>query len=115
MRIVITIILLATSCLTPPPAFSTVAVKYELNYPSLFILQWTYDCSQAMQPQFQSRGMPRELALRFSIQNCTCVIDQFRRHYRYEEVVTMDEEKKFSAAEKMTQKCSIGINKNGST
>lgn len=79
------------------------------------MLQWTYQCSQQMQPQFLYRGMPQHLALQFSIQQCSCIIDAFRRNYKYEQVLEMDELQKLSAAEKMTQKCSIGINKNGST
>lgn len=99
--------MLFTSCIVPPPAFTK---TYEINYPTLFLLQWTYQCSQQMQPQFEMKGMPKPLALQFSIQNCSCVIDEFREHYRYEEVLEMNEYEKLSAAKKMTQECMIGVN-----
>jgi hypothetical protein len=119
---------LLSTCTLPPPAsahhgnlpehldknkdtlVNEVEQLREVNYPTLFLLQWTYQCSQQMQPQFLYRGMPKPLALQFSIQNCSCVIDEFRKHYRYEQVLEMTEPQKLQAAEEMTQECLIGVN-----
>ena len=120
---------LLSTCVLPPPAFShhgnlpqhldkskeplvneVEQQLYEINYPTLFLLQWTYQCSQQMQPQFEYQGMPKPLALQFSIQNCSCVIDEFRKHYRYEQVLGMSEPQKLQAAEEMTKECLIGVN-----
>jgi hypothetical protein len=120
---------LLSTCGLPPPAFShhgnlpqhlekskgplvneVEQQLYEINYPTLFLLQWTYQCSLQMQPQFEYQGMPKPLALQFSIQNCSCVIDEFRKHYRYEQVLEMSEPQKLQAAEKMTKECLIGVN-----
>ena len=120
---------LLSTCGLPPPAFShhgnlpqhldkskgplvneVEQQLYEINYPTLFLLQWTYQCSQQMQPQFEYQGMPKPLALQFSIQNCSCVIDEFRKHYRYEHVLEMSEPQKLQAAEEMTKECLIGVN-----
>ena len=120
---------LLSTCGLPPPAFShhgnlpqhldkdkgpmineVEQQLFEVNYPTLFLLQWTYQCSQQMQPQFEYQGMPKPLALQFSIQNCSCVIDEFRKHYRYEQVLEMSEPQKLQAAEKMTKECLIGVN-----
>lgn len=127
-KLLLWMVLLST-CALPPPAYShhgnlpqhmeknkgplVNEVEQQLrkvNYPTLFLLQWTYQCSQQMQPQFLYRGMPQQLALQFSIQQCSCVIDEFREHYRYEQVLEMDEAEKLSAAERMTQECMIGVN-----
>lgn len=105
---------LLSTCGLPPPAYSQEKLR-EVNYPTLFLLQWTYQCSQQMQPQFLYRGMPQHLALQFSIQQCSCVIDKFREHYRYEQVLDMDEGQKLSAADQMTKKCMIGVNTDRST
>jgi|GEM_PF-2637472 len=120
---------LLSTCGLPPPAFShhgnlpqhldkdkgplvneVEQQLYEINYPTLFLLQWTYQCSQQMQPQFEYQGMPKPLALQFSIQQCSCVIDEFRKHYRYEHVLEMSEPQKLQAAEEMTKECLIGVN-----
>lgn len=120
---------LLSTCGLPPPAYShhgnlpqhldkdhgplvneVEQQLYEINYPTLFLLQWTYQCSQQMQPQFEYQGMPKPLALQFSIQNCSCVIDEFRKHYRYEQVLEMSEPQKLQAAEEMTKECLIGVN-----
>jgi hypothetical protein len=127
MKKLLLFMMLFTSCIAPPPAFThhgnlpehlekdkgplvSEEQTYEVNYPTLFLLQWTYQCSQQMRPQFEMKGMPKPLALQFSIQNCSCVIDEFREHYRYEEVLEMNEYEKLSAAERMTQECVIGVN-----
>jgi hypothetical protein len=81
-----------------------------LGYPALYILQWTYNCSQQMQPQFEYQGMPQPLALQFSIQQCSCVIDEFRKHYRYEETISMDFNSRAAAATKMAESCLVGVN-----
>lgn len=120
---------LLSTCGLPPPAYShhgnlpqhldkdkgplvneVEQQLHEVNYPTLFLLQWTYQCSQQMQPQFEYQGMPKPLALQFSIQNCSCVIDEFRKHYRYEQVLGMSEPQKLQAAEEMTKECLIGVN-----
>jgi len=120
---------LLSTCGLPPPAYShhgnlpqhldkdkgplvneVEQQLFEVNYPTLFLLQWTYQCSQQMQPQFEYQGMPKPLALQFSIQNCSCVIDEFRKHYRYEQVLEMSEPQKLQAAEEMTKECLIGVN-----
>ena len=54
--------------------------------------------------------MPQHLALQFSIQQCSCVIDKFRKHYQYEQVLGMSEPQKLQAAEEMTKECVIGVN-----
>jgi len=100
---------LLSTCTLPPPAAAQEKLN-KVDYPTLFLLQWTYQCSQHMQPQFLYRGMPQHLALQFSIQQCSCVIDEFREHYRYEQVLEMTEPQKLSAAEKMTKECMIGVN-----
>jgi hypothetical protein len=50
------------------------------------------------------------LALQFSIQQCSCVIDEFRKHYRYEETISMDFNSRAAAATKMAESCLVGVN-----
>ena len=120
---------LLSTCGLPPPAYShhgnlpqhldkdqgplvneVEQQLYEVNYPTLFLLQWTYQCSQQMQPQFEYQGMPKPLALQFSIQQCSCVIDEFRKHYRYEETISMDFNSRAAAATRMAESCLVGVN-----
>lgn len=99
--------ILLSTCMLPPPSYSQ---EGEANYPTLFLLQWAYQCAEQMQPQFQAQGMPRQLALQFGVQQCSCVIDEFRKNYRYEQTITMDFSTRAEVATKLAERCMVGVN-----
>jgi len=76
-----------------------------LGYPALYILQWTYNCSQQMQPQYTVRGFPQSMALQLSIQHCACVIDEFRQDFTQKQVEEMEFAQRAAVAEIYAGNC----------
>tara|TARA_B100001094_G_C18020585_1_gene714888 strand:+ start:196 stop:528 length:333 start_codon:yes stop_codon:yes gene_type:complete len=87
MRKIFLIAIAAISyCAMPPIA---PAHKQSSEYQTLFILQWVYECSEKLKVQYTNRGTPHHYALQMSIQNCSCMIDNYRTNFTQPEVVNM--------------------------
>ena len=94
MRTIIIAFTALFSCSTPSPAH-----ELREQYDTMFLLNWTYNCSQfAVQPLLR-QGMPQQLAMQSAIQMCGCTIDGFRRDISKQQLMMMSSEEKneFSA------------------
>lgn len=99
---ILILFLVLTTCLTP--AYSQ--DNKTLEYPSLYIAQWVYQCSQALYPMFQSNGAPQQYAIHLAAQSCSCVIDEFRKNFLWLEVQTMSAEDRALFSENYAVGCS---------
>jgi hypothetical protein len=91
-----------TTCSTP--AYSQ--DNKTLEYPSLYIAQWVYQCSQALYPMYMNNGAPQPYAINLAAQSCSCVIDEFRKHFLWLEVQTMSKEDRALFTENYAVGCS---------
>ena len=82
-----------------------------LEYPTLFLLQWTYNCSQQMKSNYTVRGFPQHMALQLSIEHCSCVIDEFRKDFKMSQIQTMEFSQRAAVAEIYAGNC-LGVSKN---
>ena len=76
------------------PATVLATEPAELDYKTGFIWQWVTGCAQVMSPQLEQQGMPRNFAMNWAVQGCSCVIDHFRRNYPFDEILTLPVEKR---------------------
>jgi len=76
-----------------------------LEYPTLFLLQWTYNCSQNLKPSYEVRGFDAETSLQLSIHDCSCVIDEFRKHHYYQSILVMNVEQRKKFGEEYAKIC----------
>ena len=79
-----------------------------LEYPTLFLLQWTYNCSQQMKGNYTVRGFPQQMALQLSIEHCSCVIDEFRKDFKMSQIQTMEFSQRAAVAEIYAGNC-LGV------
>lgn len=77
----------------------------EDRYPTLFLVQWTFQCSQQLKNGWLFQGYPEHLAMQLAIERCSCVIDGFRKNHTYVEMRTFDYEKTTKFAEEYTKEC----------
>ena len=77
----------------------------KLDYPSPFLMQWIYNCSEALKPSYEMRGIHPEFAIREAIMKCACVVDKFRLNFSQTEVGNMDTSDRRLWSEKFTQEC----------
>ena len=86
-----------------PPAYTQ--DEKPLEYPSLYIAQWVYQCSEALSPMFYNQGTPKHYAVQLAAQSCSCVIDEFRKNFLWLEVQTMSSEDRALFSETYAYKC----------
>jgi hypothetical protein len=92
-----------------PPAYTQ--DNKTLDYPSLYLAQWVYNCSQALYPMFFNQGTPRPFAMQLAAESCACVVDNFRKNFSWLEVQTMLREDRALFSETYAHKCKpYGIN-----
>lgn len=94
--------LVLTTCFTPAHSQD----NKTLAYPSLYIAQWVYQCSEALYPMFLNDGAPQPYAIHLAAQSCSCVIDEFRRNFLWLEVQTMSKEDRALFSENYAVGCS---------
>ena len=75
------------------------------EYPTLFLLQWSFQCSQQLKMNWLMRGFPEQQATQFAIERCACVIDKFRENHTYEEVQKLGYDNTTRNAAIYTQDC----------
>lgn len=77
-----------------------------VEYSTLYLMQWAYQCVSQMAPQvsFKER-VPEQIALQFAAERCSCVIDQFREDYKKDELEAMSFEERVPLAEKYSLVC----------
>jgi hypothetical protein len=80
----------------------------ELEYKTAFVWQWVTACAQIMSPQLEQQGMPRNFAMNWAIQGCSCVIDHFRRDYPFDAVITLPVEERQRAGNIYANLCGKG-------
>ena len=71
-------------------------------------MQWLHNCSQALLPSYTSKGVPYQIAIRKSVQDCACVIDKFRINFSQKESENMLPEERMLFSENYTKEC-LGI------
>lgn len=101
-NIILVCFLVLTTCSTP--AYSQ--DNKTLEYPSLYIAQWVYQCSQALYPMYMNNGAPQPYAIHLAAQSCSCVIDEFRKNFLWLEVQTMSQEDRALFSENYAVGCS---------
>ena len=101
-NIILVCFLFLTTCSTP--AYSQ--DNKTLEYPSLYIAQWVYQCSQALYPMYLNNGAPQPYAIHLAAQSCSCVIDEFRKNFLWLEVQTMSKADRALFSENYAVGCS---------
>ena len=86
-----------------PPAYTQ--DNKTLDYPTLYLAQWVYNCSQALYPMYYNMGAPKDFAIRLAAQNCSCVVDEFRKNFTWLEVQTMSVEDRALFSETFANIC----------
>jgi hypothetical protein len=75
------------------------------EYQTIFLLQWVYQCSEQLKWDYLSQGLPNQLALQMSIQNCSCMIDNYRQNFSQPEVINMTQEDRTAFGEEYARIC----------
>ena len=105
MKYLVAFIILLSTCAPPAPAQTS---EISTNYSTLLLMQWLHQCSTALSPSYQMRGMPHQLAMQKSVQDCACVIDKFRTNFSQAEADGMAVEDRQLFSEQYTQEC-LGV------
>ena len=77
----------------------------KVEFPTMYLMQWTYNCSQRIQPEYLRRGVPPPMALQFSIQYCSCVIDEFRKDWTKDGIEALSFDERSAVAEIYATNC----------
>ena len=104
MKYLTAFILLLSTCPPTPAQTSNISE----NYSTMWLMQWLHDCSTALAPSYQMRGMPEHFAMQKSVYDCACVIDKFRTNFSQAEADRMAVEDRQLFSERYTQEC-LGI------
>jgi hypothetical protein len=75
------------------------------EYQTIFLLQWVYQCSEQLKLQYMQNGAPHQFALQMSIQNCSCMIDNYRSNFSQPEVMNMSYEDRTAFGEEYAKIC----------
>ena len=102
MKYLITLLFVLSTCVMPPIA---PAHEESNEYQTIFLLQWVYQCSEQLKWDYLSQGFPNQLALQMSIQNCSCMIDNYRHNFTQPEVVNMTQEDRTAFGEEYARIC----------
>ena len=104
MKYLAAFILLLSTC-TPSPAQTSDISK---NYSTMWLMQWLHNCSHALAPSYQMRGMTEQFAMQKAVYDCACVIDKFRMNFSQAEADNMTVPDRQLFSERYTQEC-LGI------
>ena len=81
------------------------SIACETKYPSVYVTQWMFDCTQELSQTFLRQGYPTIYASRIAATHCGCVIDGVRNKFDYEDLIKKSPEKKMEAIEYETKIC----------
>ena len=84
---------------------STTAYSTPLQYKTLHLTSWAYQCSLRLAPTYQMQGMTSNLAMQSAIQLCSCVIDHYRENHRYVDLQLMPLPQREAFGEMYSQEC----------
>lgn len=84
---------------------STSAFSLPVEYKTLHLISWTYQCSQRLAPTYQMQGMSNNLAMQSAIRLCSCVIDHYRENHRYVDLQIMPLPQREAFGEMYSQEC----------
>ena len=84
---------------------STLAYASPVEYKTLHLISWTYQCSQRLAPTYQMQGMSSNLAMQSAIRLCSCVIDHYRENHRYVDLQLMPLPQREAFGEMYSQEC----------
>ena len=101
---IIFVLTLMFTCGTPLPGYSVKPIG-NIKYSTSFIMQWAYTCVNTLKHNFYQDGIPAQYAEIKAGQYCSCVIDEFRKYYTQEEVVSMSTEDRRLFSQHFTSTC----------
>ena len=101
-KLVLSVILSLSFCAMPPIA---PAHEGSNEYQTIFLLQWVYQCSEQLKLQYMQNGTPHQFALQMSIQNCSCMIDNYRSNFSQPEVMNMSYQDRTAFGEEYAKIC----------
>lgn len=84
---------------------STSAFALPVEYKTIHLISWAYQCSQRLAPTFQMQGMASNLAMQSAIKLCSCVIDHYRENHRYVDLQLMPLPQREAFGEMYSQEC----------
>lgn len=84
---------------------STLAYALPVEYKTIYLISWTFQCSQRLAPSFQMQGMTSNLAIQSAIKLCSCVIDHYRENHRYVDLQLMPLPQREAFGEMYSQEC----------
>ena len=84
---------------------STSAFASPIEYKTLHLISWAYQCSSRLAPTYQMQGMGLNLAMQSAIQLCSCVIDHYRQNHKYSELQKMPLMQRESFGELYSKEC----------
>ena len=84
---------------------STSAYAKPVEYKTLNLISWAYQCSSRLTPTYQMQGMGLNLAMQSAIQLCSCVIDHYRENHKYNELQKMPLMQRESFGELYSKEC----------
>ena len=102
MKYLLTFLFVLSTCAMPPIA---PAHEGSDEYQTIFLLQWVYQCSEQLKLQYMGDGIPHQFALQMSIQNCSCMIDNYRQNFSQPEVINMSYEDRTAFGEEYAKIC----------
>ena len=78
-----------------------------MSYSTYFLVTWTWTCIQAVIPSMLQHT-PEPIASQYALQQCSCVIDKFRRDYPFDAVIQLTSEERKRAGEIYANQCGKG-------
>lgn len=101
-KLTLSVILSLSFCAMPPIA---PAHDRSDDYQTIFLLQWVYQCSEQIKYDYALKGLPPQLALQMAIQNCSCMIDNYRANFTQPEIQNMTFEDRAAFGEEYAKIC----------
>lgn len=101
-KLILILITSVSMCVMPPIA---PAHEKSNEYQTIFLLKWVYQCSEKLKLQYMGNGTPHQFALQMSIQNCSCMIDNYRANFTQPEVINMTYDDRTAFGEEYAKIC----------
>lgn len=102
--------LLVLSTCFPPATPASDSGENSASFHTEFLVQWVYNCMQAIVPSYERQGMPPQFAASMGMTHCSCVIDEFRKAFSQMEVISMSPQDRAAFGEGYAAQC-IGVQK----
>ena len=110
MKYFIVASVLALSTCFPPASPASEDSENSASFRTEFLVQWVYNCMQAIVPSYERQGMPPQFAASMGMTHCSCVIDEFRKAFSQIEVISMSRQDRAAFGEGYAAQC-IGVQK----